>query len=81
MFDDHHQLHITFRTRQEHYSSTTQSVEGPSDHEAKPRRHRRWEMSGPHETLQHLTPAPRKPASMVFATKLSGLKTTGMDIT
>ena len=27
-----------------------------------------WEMSGPHETLQHLTPAPRQPASMVFAT-------------
>ena len=78
MFDDHHQLHI--RTRLEHYSSTTQSVEGPSDHEATPRRHRRWEMSGPHETLQHLTPAPRKPASMVFsfATKLSRFET--MDI-
>ena len=42
-------------------------MEGPSDHEAKPRRHRRWEMSGPHETLQHLTPAPREPASVVFS--------------
>ena len=27
-------------------------------------------MSGPHETLQHLTPAPRKPASIVLSTYL-----------